>query len=125
MPSVSSQKYRSILACAVVFAAGLGAVVAFTRSGDVTVREPVADATGLFAYEAEGFRYEYHAPTGLEGLYDLRNDPDGLTSVVRGHEDVAARCRSALAKRENVDRVEALRARYDDTVRRLHALGYL
>jgi hypothetical protein len=79
----------------------------------------------MYSYDAEGFRYEYHAPTGKEGLYELRTDPNCLASVLKDHEDVAKRCRAALAQDLKVEHLEELRARYADEIRRLEALGYL
>jgi hypothetical protein len=117
-----SQKCRVLLACGVLAAAVAGAVAA-TAGRDREAAD--ADVPGLYCCEAEGFRYEYHAPTGCEGLYELRPGPDGAVDVIESHADVAARCRSALREKLRVARLEDLRAQYADTIRRLQALGYL
>jgi hypothetical protein len=122
MPPARSQKYRLILACAVVVTAAAATAAAFARPAKETA---AAAAPGLYRYEADGFRYEYHAPTGGEGLYDLRSAGGVGDDVLDRHRDVAARCRRALERKLGVESLESLRAEYADTIRRLHALGYL
>jgi hypothetical protein len=122
MPLPSSQKYRTVLACVIAASAAVATAVAFAWPN----KGVAAQATpGLYCYEADGFRYEYHAPTGHEGLYDLRTDPNTVVDVLQGHADVAARCRRNLAEKLHVKSLESLRGEYDDTIRRLKALGYL
>jgi len=122
MPPARSQKYRLILACAVVVTAVAATATALTRPAT----ETAAGATpGLYCYEADGFRYEYHAPTGCEGLYDVRSAPGVDDDVLHRHRDVAARCRRALERKLGVASLDSLSAEYADTIRRLHALGYL
>ena len=122
MPLASTQKYRTVLACLVVASVAVATVTAFAWPA----KDVAAEATpGLYCYEADGFRYEYHAPTGHEGLYDLRTGPDALVDVLRRHADVAERCRRALEAKLQVNSLDSLRGEYGDTIRRLKALGYL
>ena len=122
MPSASKQKYRTVLASLVVAGAAIAAAAAFAWPE----KDVVTQATpGLYCYESDGFRYEYHAPTGHEGLYDLRSGPDSVVDVLQSHADVAARCRHALETKLHVASLDSLRVEYDDTIRRLKALGYL
>jgi len=120
MPLPPSQKYRTVLACIVVASAAIVTASAFAWPEKVVAAEATP---GLYCYEADGFRYEYHAPTGHEGLYDLR--ADSVVDVLHNHAEVGARCRRALEKKLHVNSLESLRGEYDDTIRRLKALGYL
>ena len=122
MPLPPSQKYRTVLACVVVAAAAIVTAAAFAWPENVVAAEAMP---GLYCYEADGFRYEYHAPTGHEGLYDLRTGPDAVVDVLRRHADVAERCRRALEEKLHVNSLDSLRGEYGDTIRRLKALGYL
>lgn len=122
MPLASSRKYRTVLACVVAVGAVAATVAAFAWPESDVAAETTP---GLYSYEIDGFRYEYHAPTGHEGLYDLRTGSDDVVDVLRTHADVAARCRRALEEKLHVKSLETLRGQYDDTIRRLHALGYL
>jgi hypothetical protein len=122
MPLASSQKCRVALACVVVMGGALALTAAFARS-----ERDVASGSmpGLYCYEADGYRYEYHAPTGHEGLYDLHTGRDSVVDVMDSHADVAARCRRELERKLGVANLDSLRGEYDDTIRRLRALGYL
>jgi hypothetical protein len=71
------------------------------------------------------YRYEFHVPTGREFLYDARSDERGLVNLIDDHADEAAACRRALETRLGPGALDAMRARYSDTIRRLRALGYL
>jgi hypothetical protein len=125
MPPVASHKRRIVIAAALVAAAVIAAAFVFLRPRDGSALSPHEISPGMYAYDADGYRYEYHAPTGREGLYELSRDPNCLASVLSDHEDVAKRCREALAKDLDVRTLEELRAKYADEIKRLEALGYL
>jgi hypothetical protein len=125
MPPPDSQKRRIVIAAGLVAAAAIATAFVLLRRHDGPGLSPHESSPGMYTYDAEGYRFEYHAPTGREGLYELRSDPNCLSSVLKQHEDVAKRCRAALAQDLNVERLEELRAKYADEIRRLEALGYL
>jgi len=125
MPPPDSQKRRIVIAAVLVAAAAIATAIVFLRRHDAPGLAPHETSPGMYSYDAEGYRFEYHAPTGKEGLYELRTDPNCLTSVLKDHQDVAKRCRAALAQDLKVERLDELRARYADEIRRLEALGYL
>jgi len=125
MPSAAPHKRRIVIAAALVAATAIAAVFAFTRPRAAPGLALHETSPGMYAYDAEGFRYEYHAPTGKEGLYELSRDPNCLASVLSDHQDVAKRCREALAKDLDVQKLDELRAKYADEIKRLEALGYL
>jgi len=125
MPWQVSRQHRTVIAAVLVVAAATATAAVFLRPHDSPGLSPHETSPGMYTYDAEGYRFEYHAPTGKEGLYDLRTDPNCLTSVLKDHEDVAKRCRSALTQDLKIERLEELRARYADEIRRLEALGYL
>jgi hypothetical protein len=79
----------------------------------------------VLVQEQDGFRYEYHVPTGRAALYRAAEDPHGLANVLLEHPDRAESCRRALQTRLRVSDLESLRARYQGTIDRLKALGYL
>jgi len=122
MPVVSSHKYRVALACAVVAVAVAATATAFARPAtDVTT----GSVPGLYCYESDGFRYEYHAPSGYEGLYEIPRTPGPVVDVIDRHRDVAARCRRALEEKLNVASLASLREEFSGIIHRLRALGYL
>jgi hypothetical protein len=105
----------------------LGLAVCLVASGaahSVTGAAAAEQPATVLVHELDGYRFEYHVPTGTETLYAADAEA-AFVNVLSEHEDVAARCRTALESRLGVERLEVLRARYADTVRRLHALGYL
>jgi hypothetical protein len=105
----------------IVAALGAGAFAAL-RSRRTTETGPGA---ALLVHVHAGLRYEYHVPTGREGLYDAARDPRGLSNVIDKHRDVAAICRRALEEEQKVESLDVLRERYAEEIRRLRALGYL
>jgi hypothetical protein len=121
MPAAKPQKYRTALACGIVVTAVVAAATAFAHPE----KDAAETIPGLYCCEADGFRYEYHAPSGYEGLYELRSAPGVVVDVIGSHSDVAARCRRALEERLHVRSLDSLRAEYHDTIQRLKALGYL
>jgi len=122
MPLAAVQKCRTALALVVVTAAAVSTAAVFARPEKVVAAEATP---GLYCYESDGFRYEYHAPTGHEGLYDLRTGRKSVVDVLGSHADVAARCRHALEAKLHVASLDSLRSEYGDTIRSLKALGYL
>ncbi len=75
--------------------------------------------------ESDGFRYEYHVPTGAEALYEVAGDPRCLKDVLAANRERGTSLRRELERRVGVGDLGDLRCRYEDTIRRLHALGYL
>jgi hypothetical protein len=124
MTTVPSQRRRTLIA-AVIVALVVGASAWLLLRPTKPAPLPHEISPGMFAYDAEGFRYEYHAPTGREGLYDIAKDPNCLATVLKDHPDLAKRCREALAKDLNVERLDELQAKYAEEIKRLKALGYL
>lgn len=119
-----SNKCRRNLACAGVLAAALATGAWYSQR----VREDVVDTAscpGVVAYRMGSFRYEYHAPTGTESLFDLDRDPRCVVNVLRDNQQVAAECRRRIEAQLGIPDLESLRANHADTIRRLEALGYL
>jgi hypothetical protein len=82
-------------------------------------------ALGVVSTERDGFRYEFHAPSGRESLFDIRRDPNCLVNLASTRTDVVAACRSDIEKSMGLRSIEELRAPYAESIRRLEALGYL
>lgn len=122
MPIAAPQKYR-LIAAVVLIAATAAVSVRLIASGSASADDAVPSS--VLVGDADGFRYEYHIPTGREGLYDADADPRRLVNVLPRHTETAAKCRRALEEKLQVPSLESLRARYADEIRRLHALGYL
>jgi hypothetical protein len=107
---------------AVIALAAAAAIV----GGALAVVVPHADAApeisdaGLVSLALDGFRYEYHLPTGHEALLDADD-----ANVLPQHADLAVTCRRILSMRLGVRDLADLRSRYSGTIRRLHALGYM
>ena len=121
MPAPMSGRRKAIGALLLLAALGAG-VFAFWRArrDRATVPNPA-----LLVHVHEGFRYEYHVPTGREGLYDAALDPRGIRNVLAEHREVAAICRHVLEQEQQVESLDVLRERYAEEIRRLRALGYL
>lgn len=119
---------RRILACAfVAFVAG--AAFASVAGGRPT-RGAETRWTGdlrasVVTIDADGFRYAYHATTGTEVLFDVKNDPRLLVNVIGDHPLLAAGMRRSLETRLHVDSLESLRVLHAESIRRLQSLGYL
>ena len=119
-----SSKCRRNLACAGILAAALATGAWYSQR----VREDVVDTAscpGVVAYRMGSFRYEYHAPTGTESLFDLDRDPRCVVNVLRDNRQVAAECRRRIEAQLGISDLSSLRANHADTIRRLEALGYL
>jgi hypothetical protein len=120
----SAQKWRfgfaflSVVICAFAFAS-------IPSVAKPIASQPVASVPALLSFDRDGFRYEYHVPSGREWLYMPAHDASGLTNVIGEHEEVAVVCRRALGARYGVSDLGVLRARWSETIRRLQALGYL
>jgi len=120
VPAPAGTSRRAIAAVLVVAAALTAGFVAWRAT-----REPAAvSIQSVLTHEHEGFRYEYHVPTGRESLYDAARDPRGLNNLIEQHRDVAAICRRELERENQVGTLDELRARYEAEIRRLRALGY-
>src|SRR5438128_1031949 len=120
---------RIRIALAVLILSGTGALVASRLGSDPRNTETAAasEAGDVLSCERDGFRYEFHLPTGREALYRLdAGTPGGsLDNVIAQHAPTAAACRDRLQQELGVRDLEDLRVRYADAIRRLHALGYL
>lgn len=92
------------------------------RDAPATVSEPIP---GLLVCTMDGIRYEYHVPSGREGMYDDAGDPRGLRNVLHRHEALAQSFRAVVAEHYGTDELQEIRAQLADDVRRLRALGYL
>ncbi len=75
--------------------------------------------------EDGGLRYEFHLPTGSEGLYHVADDPFCTSNVIDDRPDEAKRLRSRLSERYDVPDIESLREHYKATTDALRSLGYL
>lgn len=122
----SFRKVRVHLALALIAAAG-GAALAAARShaSHTGATDAAYRSLGVVSTEHDGYRYEFHAPSGQEHLFDLRDDPRCLADVAASHPDVVATCRSELLASLGIRSLDDLRAPYADTIRRLEAMGYL
>ena len=83
------------------------------------------DVPGVVSCERGGYRYEYHALSGTDALYDVRADPRHLQNIVRDHADVAGDLRRSLQAQLGVSDLSALRGGYVEAISRLRSLGYL
>lgn len=106
----------------IVVAGGVLAVRATTKASP---REGSAEIRSLLRVEHGEFVYEFHAVSGTEGLYAKTGDPRHLRNLLSEHPDAAGACRRKLLEEQGVPSLEALRAKYAEEIRRIHALGYL
>jgi hypothetical protein len=121
---VSAPMRRRIPACALAaFVAG-AALAAVPRAVAGDAPRPDLRASVL-TIDEDGFRYAYHATTGTEALFDVKNDPRLLVNVLDDHPLLAGSLRRSLERRLHVDTLESLRALHADSIRRLQTLGYL
>lgn len=123
-----TKKTRTHAAFALL-AAAIGSGIALAadaiRDADVRAAEEAArKSLGLVSTESDGFRYEYHAPSGRERLFDLRRDPKCLNDVSPVYPDRVREYRSRLATKLGVTSLDELRAPYAETIRRLELMGY-
>jgi hypothetical protein len=109
----------------VLVAAASGAAYALTAKASRGQDAAAQRALGVVSTERDGFRYEFHAPSGRESLFDIRRDPKCLVNLASSRTDVVAACRSEIEKSMGLRSIEELRAPYADTIHRLEALGYL
>jgi hypothetical protein len=121
-------KTRTLAALALLAAAG-GAGVAL--GGKAVCDAAATDASdsgkrslGIVSTVHGGFRYEFHAPSGAERLFDLRRDPRCLADVAAANPDVVVECRRQLLASVGASSLDELRAPYAETIRRLEAMGY-
>jgi hypothetical protein len=124
MPMTLSSKCRRNLACAGVVAVALATSAWYSERARGEVVD-TASQPGVVAYRMGNFRYEYHAPSGTESLFDLDRDPRCVVNVIRENRTVAADCRRRIEAHLGISNLASLRANHADTIRRLEALGYL
>ena len=114
------------LAAMTLLAAAAGAAIAAATHGAGAPREDDEYLrTGIASTECGGYRYEFHAPSGRELLFDLRRDPRCAVNVARAHSDILLACREDVLATRGARSLEELRAPYAETIRRLEAMGYL
>lgn len=114
------------LAAMALLATAAGATIAAARHCAPAPREDDEYLrTGIASTERGGYRYEFHAPSGEELLFDLRRDPRCAVDVARAHSDILLACREEVLAMRGVRSLEELRAPYAETIRRLEAMGYL
>ena len=127
MPTYDTQKIRTQLAFALIAFAG-GAAVALgadaVRTADARKAAAARRSLGVMTIDLGHFRYEFHAPSGRERLFDLRHDPRCTKDVASSHPDRLGRCRSELLASLGVESLDDLRAPYAETIRRLESMGY-
>lgn len=127
MPMHSWTKSRTGAAFVLLAAAG-GAAFALNANAKAnrdTHAAAAEKALGVVSTERDGFRYEFHAPSGRESLFDLNRDPRCLVNVAASHAAVVSACRVELETSLGVKSLEDLRAPYAESIRRLEAMGYL
>jgi hypothetical protein len=119
----SRWKRRRISACAVMaFVAG----AALASVPHASARTPRVDkGASVLSIDEDGFRYTFHATTGTEALFDVKNDPRLLVNVIAAHPLLASTMRHSLEVRLHVESLDSLRALHAETIRRLQSLGYL
>jgi len=122
------KRTRTLAALALLAAAG-GAAVALgakaVRDADATEASNAAKRSlGILSTDRNGFRYEFHAPSGAERLFDLGRDPRCLVDIAAANPDVVIECRRQLLESAGATSLDELRAPYAETIRRLEALGY-
>src|SRR5262245_16737398 len=117
MPMTLSRKRRRNLACIAIIAAALATGAWYSQRNRDGPVDTASAVHGLVAYRLGGFRYEYHAPTGTESLFDLTKDPKCVVNVLRDHRAVAAECRHRLESHLGVSDLESLRADHAETIR--------
>jgi hypothetical protein len=125
MPTDALHKSRRTYACAALLAVAAAAAVWVARTGDASPQIDVGSSSGVVACRIGQFRYEYHAPSGTESLFDLKADPNCLVNVMSAHSTTADECRLTLREHLGVADLSELRSNYTDSIRRLQALGYL
>lgn len=111
-------------AAAVVVTAAAACFAAFACFGRSHASAIDADGA-VAACECDGFRYEYNVLTGGERLFELKGGAPVFVDVLGAHPEEAAKCRETIERDLGVQRLEELRARRADAIRRLHAVGYL
>src|SRR5262245_2493539 len=123
MKPVKSTRTRAALA---LLAAAVGVAVAFAEQSarDADAADAARKSLGIVSTDRDGFRYEFHAPSGSERLFDLRRDPGCLVDVSRSHPELVRACREELLESLGAKSLEELRAPYAETIRRLEAMGY-
>ena len=126
MPMKSARK-TPIRAALVILAAAAGAAIAAATHPTASARD--ADAVrrelGIASTVRDGFRYEFHAVSGQERLFDLARDPRCVVDVASSHPDLVRACRNEILESLGASSLDELRAPYAATIRRLEAMGYL
>jgi hypothetical protein len=128
VPIGTAKKTRTGAALALL-AAAAGAALAVATSAIPEPRdahlESVRHDLGIVSTERDGYRYEFHAPSGQERLFDLRSDPRCLNDIASAHAELVRSLRQQLLASLGAGSLEELRAPYSESIRRLEAMGYL
>ncbi len=100
-----------------------------SRVPDTGSSDPDSRVPPVLRIEDNGLRYTFHLPSGLEGLFDLDEDPRCLKNLARERPGDAMRLREQLTRRlrdeMGVERLEDLRATFREREEQLRSLGYL
>lgn len=123
--SMKSALKTRIGAAFVLLAAAGGAAYALNSKATRARETAAAKALGVVFVVRDGFRYEFHAPSGRESLFNLRRDPKCLVNVASSNNELLLSCRDEIVTSAGVKSLDELRAPYAETIRRLEALGYL
>jgi hypothetical protein len=116
-------KRRSMAAAILVLVAVAGGAAWLALGGGAKHVDDPAPPPSFVTMDRDGFRYEYHLVTGRETLFELHDGKPKFVNVIDEHKDVAASCRAELEKKLGQS-LDSARGRYDETIRRLRALGY-
>ena len=125
MSTQSRTNSRTGTALVLIALAGGAALALGAKAVRVQGATEAEKALGVVSTVRDGFRYEYHAPSGRESLFDLNSDPQCLVNVASSHAELVSACRSELETSLDVASLDELRAPYAETIRRLEAMGYL
>lgn len=126
--SARGSALRIVVSLAVLAAAAVAVAASTHRSGSAAGAETSAaerSDSALYTAERDGLRYEFQAVMGTEMLTRIAAKPGDTRNLIREMPEMAATLRAAVAEREGVPSVEALRARHGETIESLRRLGYL
>lgn len=126
--STRGSALRIVVSLAVLAAAALAVAVSSGRASTTPAAETSAAHRGdsaLYTVERDGLRYEFHAVMGTEILTRVGAKLSDGHNLIHEMPEIAAALRAAVAEREGVPSVEALRERHGETIESLRRLGYL
>ena len=111
-----------------IVAAGAGGAWWWNTAGVSAPQNGSQDASSrppaLFTLEQDGLRYEYHAVTGAETLWDLSAPAGQQRNLARERADELPALRDALRRKLGIQDLAELRAPHEALAEQLRALGY-